>query len=381
MKKISDRILSWCDSPEESAIQQAKNIADHPFLIGNVCLMPDCHTGYGMPIGGVVALDRAVCPNMVGVDIGCGMLAMKTNITEKPSKALVEKVINDIYETVPVGFQWHSKKQDYTPVFRTHLPVASGQIDSLPYYMGTLGGGNHFIELQWGDDNHLWFMIHTGSRNLGKKVAEHYNKIAEELCHRWHYDSLIANDLSVIPAGEDAFSAYWSEMQFCLDFASENRRRISSAVMYCIQKHIPSLIGEQLFTIHHNYCAIEHHYGKNVYVHRKGATLARSGTVGVIPGSQGTASYIVRGLGKEASMHSCSHGAGRCMSRKKAKETLSIEKEAAFMDSNNIVHRINSVESLEESASAYKDIDTVMEQQKDLVEISVKLQPLGVVKG
>lgn len=383
MKKLADNILCWCENPEEGAIQQAINISKHPWLVGNVCLMPDTHEGYGMPIGGVVALDGAICPNMVGVDIGCGMLAVKTSLTDISIDDL-KSILGLIRKTVPVGFNHHKEPQDHN-IFGDldwdDTKVCDKEYYNAQYQIGTLGGGNHFIEIQKGDDGHIWFMIHSGSRNLGKKVADYYINVANLLCENWKHDELVKNELCVIPTQSVWFNSYIHEMNICLAFSNANRELMAKRIKEAFESVIKDVSFDDEINIQHNYAALENHYGKNVWVHRKGATLAREGTIGIIPGSQGTSSYIVRGKGNEASLCSCSHGAGRKMSRKKAREELNLDNEKKILDDKGILHAIRGVSDLDEASSAYKNIDEVMEQQKDLVDILVKLEPLAVIKG
>lgn len=383
MKKLADNILSWCENPEDRAVQQALNISKHPWLIGNVCLMPDTHEGYGMPIGGVVALNGAICPNMVGVDIGCGMLAVKTNL-KNISQNEVKQVIGKLRERIPVGFNHHKEKQ-INDVFNSELwnktTVCKEQFQSAQYQLGTLGGGNHFIEIQTDEEKCVWFMIHSGSRNLGKRVADYYNKKAIELCTKWRHFDIVKQELAILPIDTQEAKDYISEMNLCLEFAYANRMLMADSIIKSFIEVFPLFETGELINIHHNYAALEHHFGRDVWVHRKGATLAREGTVGIIPGSQGTCSYIVEGLGNEASLCSCSHGAGRRMSRKAATNNLDIEAEIKKLDDLGIVHAIRNQKDLEEAPSAYKDIDVVMEEQKDLVKILVKLSPMGVIKG
>lgn len=385
MKKLKDNILCWCENPEQGAINQAINISNHPWLVGNVCLMPDTHEGYGMPIGGVAALDNAICPNMVGVDIGCGMLAVKTNLTtEQVNVNLLKQVMGKIRERVPVGFNHHTTQQ-LSPVFAdeswNHTTVCLREFESARYQIGTLGGGNHFIEIQRDEGDNVWFMIHSGSRNLGKKVADFYNHKAKEMCEFWKQNEIVNNDLAILPIGTNEARDYIVEMEICLNFAYENRMLMAQRIMDSFADVLPDFNNLNMINIHHNYATLEHHFGRNVWVHRKGATLAREGTIGIIPGSQGTCSYIVEGLGNEASLQSCSHGAGRKMSRMKAKQELTVEGEAKRMDDLGIVHSIRNVNDLDEAPSAYKDIDVVMDEQKDLVKILFKLFPMGVIKG
>ena len=383
-------ILCWCKNPEDGAIKQAENIEKHPCLFGNVCLMPDTHEGYGMPIGGVVALKNAICPNMVGVDIGCGMLAVKTsltNITTEELKNILggsKEYQGGIRANIPVGFDHHKKDQEH-PIFEDEnwekAIICKQEYNSAKRQIGTLGGGNHFIEIQKGDDGHIWFMIHSGSRNLGYKVANYYNDIAKTLCTLWKQDEVVKNDLAFLPEGTDDFNNYLLEMKLCLDFAYANRQKMSDVIKAEFKRVFSNIEFLQEINIHHNYASLENHYKNNVWVHRKGATLARENTIGIIPGSQGTNSYIVQGLGNPKSLCSCSHGAGRKMSRKKAVENLDLKAEQEILDSRGILHSLRHKNSLDEAPSAYKDIDTVMEEQKDLVKILVKLEPLAVIKG
>lgn len=390
MNKIKENILCWCEKPEEGAIIQARNIAEHPWLVGNVCLMPDTHEGYGMPIGGVVALEKAICPNMVGVDIGCGMLAVKTSLTDITTDQLKsilggsKENKGGIRANIPLGFNNHKKDIEH-PLFNAPIwdetYVCKQELSSARRQLGTLGGGNHFIEIQRGDEGHIWFMIHSGSRNLGYKVAKYYNEKAVEMCRLWKQDDIVRNELAILPKGTAEFAAYLREMNLCLKFAYENRQMMADVIKQEFRRVIPDVDFIDMINIHHNYASLEHHYGRDVWVHRKGATLARENTIGIIPGSQGTASYIVKGKGNEASLCSCSHGAGRKMSRKKAQENLDLVEEQRKLDEKGILHAIRGKSDLDEAAGAYKDIDTVMEEQKDLVDILVKLDPLAVVKG
>ena len=384
MEKLAENILVWCKNLEPFARQQAENLSKHPCLAGNVCLMPDAHSGYGMPIGGVAALDNAVSPNMVGVDIGCGMLAVQTSLKEIDTET-VKRLVDKIYERIPLGFAHHEQPQE-NPIFLDmerweKTEVCRRELVSARRQIGTLGGGNHFIEIQRGSDGHIWFMIHSGSRNLGKKVAEHYNKKAVKLCSLFKQDEVVKQDLAFLPIGTREAGAYILEMKLCLDFAFANRKALAQAIKDIFREEIKSVDFVQQINIHHNYSALEEHFGKKVWVHRKGATLASQNTVGIIPGSQGSSSYIVQGLGNETAMQSCSHGAGRCMSRSKAMKELSLAHEQDILNRQGIVHRMNEQALLDEAPSAYKNIDEVMDCQKDLVRILVKLTPLGVVKA
>lgn len=384
MEKLKENILSWCSNMEPAARMQAENLSVHPCLYGNVCLMPDAHSGYGMPIGGVAALDNAISPNMVGVDIGCGMLAVQTSL-EQMSREKIRAAVDKIYARVPLGFDHHQEPREnpiFTDVQRWEdTEICKREMVSARKQIGTLGGGNHFIEIQHGSDGHIWFMIHSGSRNLGKKVAEYYNKQAVKLCLMFKQDKIVKDDLAFLPIGTKEAAAYIKEMKLCLDFAYENRKAIAKEIKEILLEEVPQTKFLKEINIHHNYAAIEEHYGRKLWVHRKGATLAGIETIGIIPGSQGSSSYIVQGLGNEESLQSCSHGAGRCMSRAKAIKELDLAAQRQILDKQGIIHRMNEQALLDEAPGAYKNIDEVMAAQKDLVSILVKLQPLGVVKA
>ena len=224
-------------------------------------------------------------------------------------------------------------------------------------------------------------MIHSGSRNLGKQVGDHYNKLAAMLNERWHSTVKPELRLAFLPLRTQEFNDYWAEMQYCVEFALCNRRLMMERIQEVIADALPGIEFEPMINIAHNYAAWENHFGKNVIVHRKGATLAREGIVGIIPGSQGTASYIVEGLGNPDSFNSCSHGAGRLMSRTAAVKTLSLEDEVKKLDDQGIVHAIRSQHDLEEAAGAYKDIEQVINNELDLVKILTRLLPIAVIKG
>jgi len=336
----------------------------------------------------------------------CGMCAVKTSLTEI-DKETIKKIFGGSKEykggirtIIPVGFSHHNKKQDinfmpgqggglcnFDSNPEKNMPVVWNGFESALKQIGTLGGGNHFIEIQKGSDGHIWIMIHSGSRNLGYKVADYYNKLAIELNEKWHSKVPKEWQLAFLPVDSDEGQAYLKEMQYCVDFAFANRklmmRRIKNifAEYMNIKQYDEFMNKDNMINIAHNYASLENHFGKNVWVHRKGATLARKGTIGIIPGSQGTHSYIVEGLGNPESFMSCSHGAGRCMSRTQAKKELNLEEEKEKMDNQGIVHGIRNEGNLDEAPSAYKDIKTVMKNQEDLVKVLVELKPLGVIKG
>lgn len=376
-------IKSWCENPEDGAIKQAKNLAKLPFAFKQICLMPDTHQGYGMPIGGVMSTEGVIVPNAVGVDIGCGMCAVKTSLKSIDVDVL-KKIMGEIRKVVPVGFNHQQVMQDeklMPGVFpERDLYIVDFEWLSARKQLGTLGGGNHFIEIQKDEDDYIWIMIHSGSRNLGKKVCDYYNKFAKELNERWHSSVPKEWDLAFLPLDTDEGQAYMAEMQYCVDFALSNRKLMMDNICNIFSTETSCSFGDRI-NIAHNYAKMEHHFGKNVMVHRKGATSARLDEMGIIPGSQGTASYIVKGKGNIDSFMSCSHGAGRAMGRKVAQKTLSLVDEIRKLDEQGIIHGIRNVEDLDEASGAYKNIEVVMEEQKDLVDMVVKLLPMAVIKG
>jgi tRNA-splicing ligase RtcB len=380
--KLNVPMMMWLSEVEWDALQQLERAASLPFVFHHVAGMPDMHYGFGVPIGSVIPTKGYIIPNAVGVDIGCGMCCIKTDLTHI-DKPVLKSIMGDIRKAVPVGFK-HNKKAEGMPPIIT-MPdlsksVVAKEWDSATKQLGTLGGGNHFIEIQKGDDGFIYVMIHSGSRNLGKKIADHYNKIAVELNEKWKSSVPKHWDLAFLPFNDDIGQMYYHEMLYALDFAYWNRKVMMKRIKTCITNHIDANFSN-LINIHHNYADMENHFGQNVLVHRKGATRAKEGELGLIPGSQGTASYIVRGKGNANSFHSCSHGAGRLMSRRKAKENLDLEQEKKILDDQGIVHSVRNISDLDEASGAYKDIGTVMDHQEDLVEIVTELKPLAVIKG
>ena len=387
-KMINNRpVKIWTDKMDESAMRQIENLTTLPFLFHHLAIMPDVHAGMGMPIGGVLACKDAVIPNAVGVDIGCGMCAVKTNwkVSDIPADVLRKQIMRGIRKRIPFGMEHHEVPQDekYLPTGHDidKLTIVKRRQVSITKEVGTLGGGNHFIELQKDEDDNLWIMIHSGSRNLGKQVGDYYNRIAATLNERWH--SAVPADIKLpfLARGSKEFEMYWNEMKYCVDFALCNRKLMMERIEEVIADSFVGIDFEPMINIAHNYAAFEYHFGENVIVHRKGATLALEGVIGIIPGSMGTASYIVEGLGNPQSFCSCSHGAGRVMSRTMAIKTLDMQQEIAQLEAKGIVHGIRSQEDMQEATGAYKDIETVIANETDLVKVQTRLLPIAVIKG
>lgn len=371
----------------ENAIVQAVNLANHPLARKWVCLMPDFHVGYGMPIGGVLATQGGVVPNAVGVDIGCGMIAVKTDLMLKDGtldKDILQKIRLKIHEKVPVGMTHHKEKQNHPFVTWENAtlysvakdPVISKQLERADYQIGTLGGGNHFIEIQKDEHNGIWIMIHCGSRNLGKQVCDYYDKKAREYMKIWH-SNIPDMDLAFLPREVPEYRGYLNAMKFCMDFAEINRGVIADRVQEAFYEVLGVEYNEEMrFDTHHNFAAMENHGDDNLMIHRKGAVKA-DGML-TIPGSMGTASYICEGLRPKESFNTCSHGAGRVIGRKEANRRFTHEEAVESM--KNVVFVIKEGD-YDEMPMAYKSIDTVIKNQSDLVKPLYRLTPLAVCKG
>lgn len=376
-------IKLWLDNIEPGALEQAKHLADLPFAFHHVAIMPDAHEGYGMPIGGILATRGVVIPNAVGVDIGCGMCAVKTTLRDIDIETL-KKILGEIRKTIPVGFSHYkeAQKRSTMPLRKEETPIVSSQFERALRQVGTLGGGNHFIEIQRGSDEHIWLMVHSGSRNVGKRVADYYNKLAIKNREKWG-NAIPKNwQLDFLPIGSEEGRRYLLEMRYCVEFALANRKLMIEKIKKIFGHHTEGkFLVSEMINIAHNYASFENHFGEDVVIHRKGATQARKGQLGIIPGSQGSKSYIVSGKGNPESFESCSHGAGRLMGRNVARRTLILEEEIKKLNQKGVLHAIRGRRDLDEAPSAYKDIDWVMKNQEDLVDIKIELTPLAVVKG
>ena len=387
---------------EESCLEQALHLAQLPFLHKWVCLMPDTHTGMGMPIGGVIAAKGVVIPNAVGVDIGCGMAYVKTSIPVKALKEtmtgsgnLVQGIVGDILRNIPVGFAHHKTPMPCYTLDRAMEELSLyeadrellGQLEAGYFQVGTLGGGNHFIELQEDEEGFLSVMLHSGSRHFGKSVCDYFHQKAREQNCRWYSQVPDEYRLAFLPVDTLEGRQYLNWMNLSMDFARENREKLMLAVKAVLEKWIGrytdlELKYEEEINCHHNYAALENHFGENVWVHRKGAVRARKGELTVIPGAMGSYSYVVRGLGNPESFCTSSHGAGRAYSRRGAMEAFSCEEVMVDLKNQGVIlGKKNKKDVAEESRFAYKDIDRVMENQKDLVEPVRRLRTIGVVKG
>ena len=383
-------IKIWDDSEsiysDYAVLQQAKNLANHPLSHKWVCLMPDFHLGYGMPIGGVLATRGGVVPNAVGVDIGCGMIAVKTNLeAAQLSREKLQEIRLAIHRRVPVGQSQHKEPKDVKKNrYLIDLYGDGGFYEPLDklwwdqkaaYQLGTLGGGNHFIEIQKDADDQVWIMLHSGSRNLGLQVCNHYHSKAKKFME--DFKSQVPDmDLAFLPSSTDEYQQYMECMNWCMKFAEFNRLTMLEETYAAFEECGFEIEPQQFIDTHHNFAVMENHFGENLLVHRKGAVKAK-GLV-TIPGSMGTASYIGEGLDPTESFCTCSHGAGRVLSRKAASAAVTHDQALEMME-----HVVFGTKhgSYDEHPHAYKDVDAVMANQADLVKPVHRLLPMAVVKG
>ncbi len=383
---------------EAQAREQLLNMARMPFIHGWVAVMPDVHLGKGATVGSVIPTLGAIIPAAVGVDIGCGMMAVETTLTASDLPENLHDVRTAIEKAVPHGRSERSWKHDvgawgeppeavraawsglvrrFDEIAAKHKAVAKSNHVT---HLGTLGTGNHFIEVCLDEEQHVWLVLHSGSRGVGNRIGSYFIELAKDDMRR-HFIDLPDKDLAYLPEGTSHFEDYVEAVEWAQDYAATNRRLMMDAVIRAVSnvKGIPPFRADVMaVNCHHNYVAREHHLGRNVLLTRKGAVRARKGDLGIIPGSMGAKSYIVRGLGNDQSFHSCSHGAGRTMSRAEAKRRFTV---ADHIAATRDVECRKDAEVIDETPAAYKPIDAVMEAQKDLVEIVHTLKQVVCVKG
>lgn len=373
-------IKIWSNEIEDSALAQLKKLAKMPFVYSHIAVMPDVHHGMGSTIGSVIATKGAIIPAAVGVDIGCGMCALKLPFKVDAFGDNLNELRSSIERSIPVGFKHNIELNDRTADDAECLGLTKKEA----LQIGTLGGGNHFIEICQDENNDGWIMLHSGSRGMGKQRAEIHIDKAKGLMKQYFIETPHA-DLAYLAQGTQEFDAYLKDLMLAQHFAKNNRHEMMirickdiSCHVYGNEDQVYTLLGGFRVDCHHNYTHQENHFGQNLWITRKGAVSARLDQYGIIPGSMGTKSYIVRGLGNLDSFCSCSHGAGRRMSRTEAKKKFTIE---------DLIKQTNGVECrkdngvIDEIPSAYKSIDKVMENQKDLVEIVHSLRQLICIKG
>ena len=378
------KIWSPIETVESQALEQLKRTAGLPFIYKHVAVMPDVHYGIGATVGSVVATKGAVVPACVGVDIGCGMMASKMPFKSKRLPDNLQGLFDSISKAVPVGFDMHNSAA--APFSMEGYELLPEKILDDPMrvvkQMGTLGGGNHFIEVCIDLEEQVWVMLHSGSRGIGNKIGNYYIDQAKKIMEVEQI-KLEDPNLAYLADGTELFNDYWRDLQWAQQYAMKNREVMMSLVMKSVAEVIfgdrnTVIAPELMVNCHHNYAERENHFGENVIVTRKGAVRARVGDMGIIPGSMGTRSYIVEGLGNSESFCSCSHGAGRVMSRSKAKQAFDLKD--VLIQTDGIMCR-KDAGIIDELPGAYKNIDQVMENQKDLVKIVAQLRQVLCVKG
>lgn len=384
---------------EDSAMTQLRNVASLPFVHKHVAVMPDVHWGMGATVGSVIPTRGAIVPAAVGVDIGCGMMAVKTDLTASDLPDSLAGVRSAIEASVPHGRTDNGGANDRgawgeppEPVLQAATPLLerlqavadedkglARAVRRAPHHVGTLGTGNHFIEICLDTEQAVWVMLHSGSRGIGNAIGMRFIELAKKDMKRW-FINLPDEDLAYLPQGSEHFGRYIRALKWAQDFARLNRETMMSAALGALSSALgrPAATGEHAINCHHNYVEMENHFGEDVWVTRKGAVRARAGDLGIIPGSMGARSYVVRGKGNPESFCSCSHGAGRAMSRAAAKKRFTLDDHKAATAG---VECRKDAEVIDETPGAYKSIDAVMAAQTDLVEVVTELRQVVCVKG
>ncbi|SEM78255.1 tRNA-splicing ligase RtcB [Nitrosospira multiformis] len=383
-------IKLWTDNIEDEALQQAKNLAGLPFIASHgVALMPDVHSGKGSTVGSVIATDKAIIPAAVGVDIGCGMNAVRLSLKASDLPDSLLAIRRQIERDVPLGAGGAHRSnrlpeatfnvEEGAHVLAKMNETPSKLIEKAHSQIGTLGSGNHFIEICLDENQDVWIMLHSGSRGIGNMIGSYYIEKAKREMEKF-FISLPDKDLAYLPDDSEYFNEYVGAVNWAQNYALENRRIMMDTVIAAMRRHIPIefIITHEAVNCHHNYVEKEKHFGRNYWVTRKGAIRAGEGDLGIIPGSMGQRSYIVRGKGSQESYCSCSHGAGRRMSRTAAKKIFTV---------NDLIKQTEGVECRKDSAvldeipASYKDIDEIMANQTDLIDVVHTLKAVLCVKG
>jgi tRNA-splicing ligase RtcB len=388
----------WTDQIDENAIKQLKNMAQLPFIYKHIAAMPDVHWGMGATIGSVIPSKGAIVPAAVGVDLGCGMMAVQTSLKASDLPDNLHQIRCDIEAVVPHGrsdngrandvggwselpthiaSRWSGLEVRYNNILVKH-PKAKGFNNA--NHLGTLGTGNHFIEVCLDESDNVWVMLHSGSRGAGNKIGSYFiQKAKEEMARYYVSEYLPDNDLSYLVENTVLFDDYVEAVEWAQDFALENRKSMMESVLHVLHHHFGEFsLEKEAINCHHNYITRENHYGSNVLITRKGAIRAREGDLGIIPGSMGAKSFIVRGKGNKESFCSCSHGAGRTLGRKQAERMYTVKD---LEEQTKGIECPKDASRIDEIPSAYKDIDTVMDNQSDLVEVLHTLKQVINIKG
>lgn len=385
MNKINDKLISWASIIEDNTLEQALRTAKMPFIYPHLALMPDAHLGAGATVGSVIPTIKAIIPAAVGVDIGCGMIAVKTQFRLSDVKGKDLSILrHSIERSIPLSAgQYNRELTEMAQVRVKHLEDKAKKdykqfVGNWPLHLGSLGSGNHFIEITVDEEDCIWLFLHSGSRGIGNKIAQHHIDIAKSLCERWFIE-LEDPDLSYLIEGTKEFGEYIQDLNWAQEFALLNREEMMDRVI----KDFKFFMGEEIQELervncHHNFTVQEKIFGKNVWLSRKGAIDATKGKLGLVPGSMGTASYVVEGKGNYLSFNSSPHGAGRNFSRSQARKTFTMEQ---LKENMKGIEWNESAAFLDEIPAAYKDIDQVMKDSEDLVEIKHTLHQIVNIKG
>ncbi len=384
-RRVADRLLSWASVIDAATLAQAETTASLPFIYPHVALMPDAHLGKGATVGSVIPTLAAIIPAAVGVDIGCGMIALRTQLERDDLSGRDLRALRlSIEAAVPTSAGAHNTTLSPSAERRAHDLEDRAEEDYTRFaanwrlQLGTLGSGNHFIEVSFDEEDAVWLFLHSGSRGVGNKIAQHHIKVAQRLMNQY-WVSLPDPDLAYLAEGTDEFSAYIRDLRWAQHFALLNREEMMDRVTACVEAWVGEPVVErQRINCHHNFTERERHFGKDVWLSRKGAIKATTGTPGVIPGSMGTASYVVVGKGNALALHSSPHGAGRSHSRSAARRKFTA---AQLRESMRGIEYRDTTAFLDEIPAAYKDIDQVMADATDLVEVRHTLRQLVNVKG
>ena len=383
--KVNDRLLSWASVLEPEALAQAERTAALPFVFPHVALMPDAHLGKGATVGSVIPTQRAIIPAAVGVDIGCGMIAVRTQLVvdDLAGRELRELRVA-IEDAVPLSAGKYNTALTDTAAARVTELEAAARVDYEQYaanwrlQLGSLGSGNHFIEVTADEERRVWLFLHSGSRGIGNRIAQRHIEVARRLCQQW-WIPLPDPDLAYLVEGTDEFWSYLRDLRWAQKFALLNREEMMDRVVACVEKWLGEpIVPDERINCHHNFTQEEKHFGKKVWVSRKGAIEATEGCPGLVPGSMGTASYVVVGKGDRLSLNSSPHGAGRALSRSAARRAFTVDDLRAAM--GGIEYR-DTAAFVDEIPASYKDIDQVMVDAADLVEVRHTLHQLVNVKG
>lgn len=381
MEQINPRLMSWASILETNTREQAEQTATMPFIFPHLALMPDAHLGMGATVGSVIPTLNAIIPAAVGVDIGCGMIAVRTQHRKDDLPTTLRPLRESIEAAIPTSAgNYNTTMTDTAAELGARLgecSLADRLVPQWNYQLGTLGSGNHFIEVTLDEEDRVWLFLHSGSRGVGNKIAQHHIKIAKQLCERW-WIPLPDSDLAYLVEGTDEFWNYIRDLNWAQEFAFANRVEMMNRLIDCVSEHVGPVEEQQRINCHHNFTQSEIHWSRSVWVSRKGAIEAKEGQLGLIPGSMGTASYVVEGKGNRLSLNSSPHGAGRNFSRSAARKAFTVEDLRTAMV--GIEYRDTDA-FIDEIPSAYKDIDVVMADAADLVTIKHTLHQVLNVKG